>query len=230
MSLALSAGQAPARACPLPPQRRSHGPWAPTAAGPYKLPREVQDRLAAALAGFRNREAAFALAVFLARFWSTPQRLVAAFPIDRRALADHAALNLSEARVRGAIAVLTEIGFLDREEPEAGRRYQRTEGGLQRRAMLFRFGSDYGQAFAAANARAQRARGAPAPARRPIAPPAPQRPPVSLPAPSRAMPAAQVAHKQSSGRAVLIMGEKVRPEPDSPLEAALARLGRGLGL
>jgi hypothetical protein len=33
--------------------------------GPYRLPRDVQDRLSSSLAPYRNREAAFALAVFL---------------------------------------------------------------------------------------------------------------------------------------------------------------------
>src|SRR5690242_14115921 len=69
--------------------------------GPYRLPRDVRDQLAAALMPFRNRDAAFALAVFIARFWSTPARLLTAFPIDRRELASHAALGLTEARIRG---------------------------------------------------------------------------------------------------------------------------------
>src|SRR3954454_23915565 len=55
---------------------------------PYRLPREASERLALALTPARNREAAFALAQFLARFWSTPNRLLRAFPIDRRALAN----------------------------------------------------------------------------------------------------------------------------------------------
>ena len=58
----------------------------------------MDDRLTAALMPFRNRDAAFALATFLGRFWSTPNRLLTAFPIDRRELADHAALGLTEAR------------------------------------------------------------------------------------------------------------------------------------
>src|SRR3954451_16765656 len=92
-------------------RRGSRRPFTPSAAGIYRLPHDVRDRLAAALAPCRNRDAAFALATFLCRFWSTPARLLAAFPIDRRELADHAALGLTEARVRGAIRTLEEVGF-----------------------------------------------------------------------------------------------------------------------
>src|SRR4051812_38536021 len=140
----------------------------------YRLPRAVADRLEAALRGRKNAEAALALATWLARFWSAPRRLLAAFPIDRRAIAGRDDLGLSEGRVRGAIAALEAIGFLDRQEPAAGKRYQRTEEGLHRRPMLFRFGEEYGVAFAKANARAQAARGAPAPARRSVARPEPR--------------------------------------------------------
>src|SRR5215208_3573319 len=138
-------------------QRRSRRPFAPASAGPYRLPRDVCDRLAAALVPYRNREAAFALAVFLGRFWSTPNRLLSAFPIDRRELADHAALGLTEARVRGAIKVLEEIGFLDR-AVRSGSTHQPTPDGLHRKPVLFMFGSDYGALFSAANRRAAAAR------------------------------------------------------------------------
>src|SRR3954447_1336172 len=102
---------------PRSPSRRGRSnrhPFTPSSTGPYRLPRDVRDRLATDLASFRNRDAAFALATFLGRFWSTPSRLLTAFPIDRRELANHAALGLTEGRVRGAIRTLELVGFLDR--------------------------------------------------------------------------------------------------------------------
>src|SRR3954467_12580424 len=131
---------------PRPPSSRRRGsrrPFAPSQAGVYRLPYDVRDRLAAALAPFRNRDAAFALATFLGRFWSTPARLLAAFPVDRRELAAHAALGLTEARVRGAIRVLEEVEFLDR-VVRSGSTHQPTVDGPHRRPVLFMFGSDYG--------------------------------------------------------------------------------------
>ena len=58
-----------------PPSARRRGsqrPFTPASAGPYRLPRDVRDRLVSALAPFRNRDAAFAMATFLGRFWSRP--------------------------------------------------------------------------------------------------------------------------------------------------------------
>ncbi len=230
-------GEMPApRGFDEPRQRRevvsSRAAWCPDSAGPYRLPAGVRDRLSAALEGRKNRDAAFALAVFLARFWSSPRRLLCAIPVDRRALAEHEALGLTEARVRGALAVLVEVGFLARYEPEAGKKYQRTEGGLQRRAILHRFAEEYAVAFTTANARAQAARGAPAPSRRPVpSRPQPQRAPAPNVAASRVMPASQVAQKQSLGGSRVIMGEMDQPNPATiceGLEAALERLRRGV--
>ncbi|TGD92498.1 hypothetical protein EU555_34710 [Methylobacterium nonmethylotrophicum] len=199
----------------------------------YRLPRSIADRLETALRGRKNAAACLALAHFLARYWSSPRRLLCAFPIDRRALAEHEALGLTEARVRGALAVLVEVGFLARYEPEAGKRYQRTEGGLQRRAIMHRFGEEYAVAFTAANARAQAARGASAPARRPIPRPEPQRVPATSVAAPRFMPPTLVAQKQTSPERGVIMGERDQRNPAQPLEgleAALERLRRGMGL
>src|SRR3954468_498460 len=145
---------------PRPPsvrRRSSRRPFAPSQDGMYRLPHDVRDRLAAALMPYRNRDAAFALARFLGRFWSTPARLLTAFPIDRRELADHAALGLTEARVRGAIRTLEEVGFLDR-AVASGSTHRPTPDGLHRKPVLFMFGSDYGPLFGAANKRAAAAR------------------------------------------------------------------------
>ena len=138
-------------------RRGSRRPFTPSSAGIYRLPHDVRDRLAAALAPLRNRDAAFALATFLGRFWSTPARLLTAFPIDRRELAEHAALGLTEARVRGAIRTLEEVGFLDR-AVASGSTHRPTPDGLHRKPVLFMFGSDYGPLFSAANRRAAAAR------------------------------------------------------------------------
>src|SRR3954469_18246370 len=145
---------------PRPAPRRSRDvrrPFTPASAGPYRFPHDVRDRLASALAPCRNRDAAFALAVFLGRFWSTPSRLLAAFPIDRRELADHAGLGLTEARVRGAIRTLEEVGFLDR-AVVSGSTHRPTPEGLHRKPVLFMFGSEFGPLFSAANRRAAAAR------------------------------------------------------------------------
>src|SRR4051812_10969139 len=159
---------------PAPRRNRSNRrPFTPASAGPYRLPRDVGDRLTAALAPFRNRDAAFVLAVFLGRFWSAPNRLLTAFPIDRRELADHAALGLTEARVRGAIRTLEEVGFLDR-AVASGSTHQPTPDGLHRKPVLFLFGSEYGPLFGAANRRVTAARERRRGARRKLlAPPTP---------------------------------------------------------
>jgi len=160
---ALPCAELPARVAhpllpfPRPAPRRSRGvqrPFTPSpCAGPYRLPHDVRDHLAAALAPYRNRDAAFALATFLGRFWSAPNRLLTVFPIDRRELADHAALGLTEARVRGAIRTLEEVGFLDR-AVTPGSTHKPTPDGLHRKPVLFMFGADYGPLFSMANKRA----------------------------------------------------------------------------
>ena len=205
----------------LPAPRRILSPWAPSAPpGPYKLPRDVQDRLTAALRNFRNRDAAATLAAFLGRFWSTPARLVVAFPIDRRALTDHPALGLTEARVRGAIVTLKAIGFLD-PDPVKGSNYRATEAGLHRKPILFRFGAGYREAFDKANTRTRAARGEAAPARRQV---------TALQAAVRpSLPSRQLAQKESSPEKGLIMGENELPsELEQGLAAALDRLKKAI--
>lgn len=219
----------------LPSQRRARGPWTPTApAGPYKLPRAVLDRLCVVLGGFRNADAAYALAVFLGRFWSAPGRLDRAFPVDRRALTDHANLGLTEGQVRGALRVLETIGFIEREFVAGSRLYQRTATGPHRRPITFRFGREFSPAFREANARAQAARGTPSPARRPVAPLNASRPSTGLlEAPSLRLPIAMSvagnllmgsAGREPAKRGFREVREAPAIEPGSDLGSALARL------
>jgi hypothetical protein len=143
--------------------------------GAYRLPHDVRDRLSAALAPFRNRDAAFALATFLARFHSNPDRLVSGFMVDRRELADRPDLALTEARVRGAIKALEAIGYFER-GLTTGSTHKATEEGLRRKPIRFVFGSEYVPLFLAANQRVRRAKGSDRAARRALTPsPAPRR-------------------------------------------------------
>jgi hypothetical protein len=135
--------------------------------GPYRLPHSVRDRLASSLAPFRNRDAVMTLAVFIARYHSAPDRIVEAFPLDRRALIDHPDLGLTERQIRSAIRVLEEIGFLDR-ALASGSKYKPTEDGLHRKPIRYMFGPDYAPLFISANNRAAAARGGNSRARRPI--------------------------------------------------------------
>jgi hypothetical protein len=130
----------------------------------YRLPHDVRDRLTTVLQPFRNREAAYALAVFLARFWSVPGRVSGSFYITREILADHAELGLTEARVRGATRTLEEVGFLDR-ALTAGSAFKRAalcRGDKMirhRKPIRFVFGAEFAPLFIAANDRARAAAG-----------------------------------------------------------------------
>lgn len=141
------------------PARRQPRPFVPTSVnGPYRLPLALADQLALLLTPFRNREAAFKLAILLARFWSSPNRLALAFPIDRRALALKADLDLTESQIRGAIRTLETVGYLDR-IPVVGRTHKpAADGSLHRKPSLFRFGTEALDAFTTANIRAARRR------------------------------------------------------------------------
>src|SRR5215207_10980845 len=121
------------------------------ASGRYGLPRPVLERVLAEAAPLQNGGAVVALATFLGRYQTGPRCLGRAFPIDRRALVGHRDLGLSEAKVRGGIKALLEIGFIEREEPLAGLRYRRTAEGLYRRPILFRIAPAYLELFTAAN-------------------------------------------------------------------------------
>jgi hypothetical protein len=212
--------------------RSARRPFTPAQGrGGYRLPHDVRDRLVAALAPFRNREAAFALAVFLARFWSMPGRVALPFPIDRRALAGRPDLGLTEGRVRGAIRTLEAVGFLAH-AVTSGSRYKATEEGLHRKPIPFQFGSDYAPLFIAANARAAAARGRREGARRTLTPETARGPSLAAVSPPLKSPKGK-----SEAKPLVIMGEIVRrggipPQasvPDANLEAALDRLLRAIG-
>jgi hypothetical protein len=149
----------PLASAPKPRMRSARRPFHPSQGeGPYRLPRDAHERLTVALASFKNREAAYALAVFLARYWSAPSRIVEAFHVDRRALVDHGELDLTEKQIRSAIATLEQVGYIDR-ALTLGSKYKATEEGLRRKPIRFQFGSEYAPMFIAANRRAAAARG-----------------------------------------------------------------------
>lgn len=198
--------------------------------GSYKLPRAVHDRLTAILAPVRNREAVYALALFLGRYWSAPARIVSAFPVDRRALAERAAnLDLTEGQIRGALRTLEAIGFLIRTEIAPGSRYRPTDEGLHRKPVLWRFGAEFVSGFLMANKRAQRGQGRRSSARREIVPSILPRP---LAVPLRPIPLSCPKSIISEGE--ILMGKKkiaveqmripLQSESHSKLEAALDAL------
>lgn len=189
--------------------------------GAYRLPRGVETRLAAAARDLRNGEAVLALARFLGRFHTAPAVLGRAFPVDRAALAAVGALGLTEARVRGALRVLEEVGFLIR-EATTGSAYRPTAAGLRRKPVFWRIAPEFADLFGKANAAALRGRRAGGNARRPIAQapaPRPSSPAVARPA---AKPAALLTERDE-GRKVS-SGDRPNPTPNAGLEAALSRL------
>jgi hypothetical protein len=223
----------PLALAPKPRELRNRRPFHPSQGeGPYRLPRDAHERLTVALASFKNREAAYALAVFIARYHSAPSRIVDAFPIDRRALADHPDLGLTEDRIRGAIRALEAVGFLDRAIAGGSTHKKTSDGELHRKPILFRLGADYAPAFIAANRRAAAARGRHSGERRVLAPSAPQR---ASTANFRASPLNSpkaIGVSESTVPMGEIRKESGIPpkalEPDPRLEAALDRLLQGI--
>ena len=205
--------------------------------GPYRLPHAVRDRLIAALQPFRNRDSAYALALFIARFWSVPGRVSGSFPIDRRALVDHEGLELTEKRIRSAIRTLEAVGYLDR-ALASGSTYKPTEHGLRKKPIRYVFGSDYAPALIAANSRAAAARGRREGERRPIGPESSRQPSaVNFSGTKRPKSTSEADRTVIMGP---LKGTAPRPgpsigippkafEPNPKLEAALERLKRAIG-
>jgi hypothetical protein len=213
--------------------RSARRPFTPAQGrGGYRLPHDVRDRLVAALAPFRNREATFALAVFLARFWSMPGRVALPFPIDRRALAGRPDLGLTEGRVRGAIRTLEAVGFLAR-FVTSGSRYKPSEDGLHRKPIPFQFGSDYAPLFIAANARAAAARGRREGARRSLTPETARGPSLASPEARTKSPKLKGAPEGEVIMGEIVKGSGIPPHAsvlDPNLEAALDQLRRAAGI
>jgi hypothetical protein len=195
----------------------------------------VSDRLTLALTPFRNREAAFTLATFLARYHSNPDRVLGAFAIDRRALVGHADLALTEKRIRSAITTLEAVRFLDRAIPPSGSRYKATEEGLHRRPIQFTFGAEYGSMFVLANKRARRLKGSGPTARRPITPSGSTRSSTGLLQPPQASAAKGPKDSGEADKALYLghirkqNGLPAETSQDSALERALQRLGEAIG-
>ena len=209
--------------------------------GRYRLPRPVLDRLLGEAAPLRNGEAVVLLATFVARFQTGPRCLGRSFPLDRRVLAAHPALGLSEARVRGALAALVALGFLEAEEAAPGRRYQRTVEGLHRRAVLYRVAPAYAELFTAANRTPRRAPGRAVGGGRALAaPPMPAAASRAFRSPPETRPLRSPKDTESQ-KTCIPLGEikeglprasSAVPETrqDSGVEAALRRLGRTMGI
>jgi hypothetical protein len=216
-----------------PQERRNRRPFHPSQGeGPYRLPRDAHERLTTALTSFKNREAAYVLAVFIARYHSASSRIVDAFPIDRRALAGHPDLGLTEDRIRGAIRTLEAVGFLDRAITSGSTHKKTSDGELHRKPILFQLGADYAPAFIAANRRAAAARGRHSGERRALAPSTPQR------TSSVDFQASPLNSPKATGvsESPMLMGEVLKTSSIPPqtselnpdIKAALERLRRGV--
>lgn len=135
----------------------------------YTLPRRVLDQLEHLLTGLRNAETCLVLARFLARVQAAPSTLGRAFPVDRRALAAHPDLDLTEEQVRAATAALERCGFLVRVET-VGSPYRATANGVRRKPVLRRIGAAFQALFRVLHLAAQKRR----PAANPTPPKSPQ--------------------------------------------------------
>ncbi len=207
----------PATRCrPLRP--RAHEPFRPQddATSPYRVPKTVRRAACAVLSPFRCRDAAFRLLGFLARFWTHPNRIERAFPVDRRALAGHRLLGLTEGEVRSALGSLEKAGIVTREPLDRRHAYRPTAEGLKRAPILWRFAQPFLAMFRSINRwqalRAKRIERAKAVATQP-----------------------KENNSYILTPSVILMGQEERvservavTDPSSELESALMRLGRAI--
>ncbi|WP_457094518.1 hypothetical protein [Microvirga sp. P5_D2] len=152
-----------------------------------------------------------------------------AFHIDRRALAEHGELDLTEKRIRSAIRVLEEVGFLDR-AVTSGSRYKPTEEGLRRKPIRFQFGGEYAPLFIAANRGAAAARERLFASRQPQTPVSRHRASTGFLEPFAKGPKSKSEAERSVNLGPLVKSglPPVAFEPNSKLESALGRLLEGI--
>lgn len=118
---------------------------------PYRLSKMARRAASAALGPYRSRETAYRLLSFLARMWTHPERIGRSWPVDRRALASHSLLGLTEGEVRGALRVLEMAGVVVREPMAKRDVYRPTADGLRRTPIAYRFAPLFLSLFQAAN-------------------------------------------------------------------------------
>jgi hypothetical protein len=138
----------------------------------------------------------------------------------------------TEKRVRNAIQTLEAVGFIDR-DIRAGSTHIKTDAGeLWRKPIKYRFGSDYGPMFGAANRRAAAARGRrSAPARQTVAENARRTSTVNFRGSPLKGPKATGVSESSVPLGPLVKESGLPPqtfEPNPQLEAALDRLLQGI--
>ncbi|WP_106335912.1 hypothetical protein [Alsobacter soli] len=124
--------------------------WLPSSySGGYRLPGLISERIRIMLASFKNKEAAFKLFVFLARFHTGWRSGMRRMTIDRRKLAGHPALKLTEDQIKGAIKTLR-AAFLLEQIPYAEAYADglcRNPGEPQMRAAWYAFSAEIAALF-----------------------------------------------------------------------------------
>ena len=137
--------------------RARRGNWLPSNwNGNYRLPIRLAARLKADLAEFRNRDAAYALFVLLARHHAAPRTigrgLHTGFAVDRRALSNSSKSSLTENQVRGAIQKLVRVGAVETIHASESLR----QPGKHNNPQSYRFVGDYAKMLADSASKSRR--------------------------------------------------------------------------